>query len=382
MAVTKRDYYEVLGVARDARAADIKKAYRRQAMKYHPDRNSNDPSAEEHFKEVQEAWDVLSDEKKRSTYDRFGHAGVEAAAGDGFQRAGGINVNDIFDSVFGDIFGATGGRGPRSRSTAHQGADLSCDLEISLEEAVAGTSSTLHVPRLVRCNGCDGSGVQKGSRPVPCQTCNGQGQVRMQQGFFSVQQTCPHCRGQGSTIQDPCTSCRGHGRTRDTRTLSVKVPPGVDGGDRIRVSGEGEAGERRGPSGDLYVNIHVRPHPIFQRDGRNLYCEVPISFASAALGGDLEVPTLNGRVNLRVPAETQSGKLFRLRGKGVRSLRGKGEGDLMCRVVVETPVHLNSRQKELLRCFDDSVQGKARHSPQARSWLDRVKSFFDEMTGD
>lgn len=382
MAAGKRDYYEVLGVARGARPAEIKKAYRRQAMKYHPDRNSSDPSAEEHFKEVQEAWDVLSDEKKRRAYDRFGHAGVEGAAGDGFQRSGGINVNDIFDSVFGDIFGAAAGRGPRARGAARQGADLSCELEISLEAAVSGTSSTLHVPRLVRCGGCDGSGVQKGSRPLPCQTCNGQGQVRMQQGFFSVQQTCPHCRGQGSTIQDPCISCRGHGRLKDTRTLSVKVPAGVDNGDRIRVSGEGEAGERRGPSGDLYVTIHVKPHPIFQRDGRDLYCEVPISFASAALGGDLEVPTLNGRVNLRVPAETQSGKLFRLRGKGVRSLRSKAEGDLMCRVVVETPVHLNSKQKELLRCFDDSVQGNARNSPQTRSWLDRVKSFFDEMTGD
>ena len=373
--MAKRDYYEVLGVSRDCGDADLKKAYRRLAMKYHPDRNANDATAEERFKEAKEAHDVLSDPKKRAAYDQFGHAGLEgAAAGGGF---GGAGFRDIFDDVFGDIFGARAG-GARS----NRGADLRHQLELDLEDAVFGTTATLRVPSRVRCEKCSGTGVAAGKSPVTCNTCEGAGQVRVQQGFFSIQQTCPRCRGRGQVILDPCRTCRGEGSVRETKTLSVKIPAGVDTGDRIRLAGEGELGERGGVSGDLYVEVLVREHDIFVRDGANLYCSVPISFATAALGGDLEIPTLNGRVNLKVPPETQTGRLFRLRGKGVRSVRGQSVGDLVCKVEVETPVALGDRQKELLREFDESLRGsKSTHDPKATSWLDSVKRFFEGITG-
>ena len=376
--MAKRDYYEVLGVARNATEAELKKAYRRLAMKHHPDRNSGDESATEKFKEAKEAYDILSDERKRAAYDQFGHAGVEQGAGVGPGGAGFSGFGDIFDSVFGDIFG-TGRGGER----AYRGADLRYDLELSLEEAIAGTTIKIRVPKLARCETCSGSGAKPGTTPSQCPTCRGLGQVRMQQGFFSVQQTCPHCRGTGKIISDACTDCRGQGRVRDNKTISVKVPPGVDTGDRIRLSGEGEAGENAGPPGDLYVHVIVRDHPLFTREGANLFCDVPISFGMAVLGGELEVPTLDGRVKLRVPTETQSGRHFRLRGKGVRTVRSPVQGDLICRVVVETPVNLNKRQKELLREFEDSLnEGEGRHSPQATSWLDGVKRFFEGLTGN
>ncbi|MEX2524187.1 MAG: molecular chaperone DnaJ [Gammaproteobacteria bacterium] len=373
----KRDYYDVLGVSRNASDSEIKKAYRRLAMKYHPDRNPDDQDAVDKFKEVQTAYDVLSDERKRSAYDQFGHAGVDGGAG-GFGGGGfgGGGLGDIFDSVFGDIFG--GGRGGER---VFRGADLRYDLELSLEEAVAGTTIKIRIPRHVHCHVCNGSGAKKGSSPVNCPTCDGMGQVRMQQGFFSVQQTCPQCRGKGKIVNDPCGTCHGDGRVRENKTVSVKIPPGVDSGDRIRLNGEGEAGENGGPEGDLYVHIRVREHPIFTRDGTDLHCDVPISIATAALGGELEVPTLDGKVKLKVPAETQSGKLFRLRGKGVRSVRNSSKGDLICRVVVETPVKLNKKQKELLKEFEESMnENSAKHSPRASSWLDGVKKFFEEMT--
>jgi len=377
--MSKRDYYEVLGVSRDANEADLKKAYRRLAMKHHPDRNQNNTEAESKFKEAKEAYDVLSDAQKRAAYDQFGHAGVDpsAAAGAGGFR-GGDPFSDIFGDVFGDIFGG-GRRGGGSR--VRRGSDLRYNLELSLEEAVAGTSVNIRVPTLVTCEACDGSGAKKGTSPTTCATCGGVGQVRMQQGFFSVQQTCPNCRGQGTTISDPCPECHGQGRTQKHKTLSVKVPAGVDNGDRIRLAGEGEAGEQGGPHGDLYVQIQVKPHPLFRREENDLMCEMPISIGTAALGGELEVPTLNGRLKLKIPAETQSGKVFRLRGKGVRSVRGGATGDLLCRVHVETPVNLDSRQRELLREFDDSIaQAGQHHSPQSASWMDRVKSFFDDLT--
>lgn len=373
----KRDYYEVLGVSRNADEAELKKAYRRLAMKYHPDRNEGDAKAEEKFKEAKEAHDVLSNGQKRAAYDQFGHAGVDNSAGAG--PGAGAGFGDIFDSVFGDIFGAGGGS--RGGNRVYRGADLRYNLELSLEDAVAGTTVKIRVPKMIVCDTCKGSGAKKGSSPVSCPTCAGHGQVRMQQGFFSVQQTCPQCRGQGKIISDPCGPCRGEGRVRDSKTISVKVPEGVDNGDRIRLSGEGEAGENNGPSGDLYVHISVKDHPIFVRENTDLYCDVPISFTTAALGGELEIPTLDGKVKLKVPAESQSGKLFRLRSKGVRSVRSSSKGDLLCRVVVETPVKLNSKQKELLQKFEESmISGGTKHSPQASSWLDGVKKFFESMT--
>ncbi len=383
--MSKRDYYEALGVSKNASEAELKKAYRRMAQKHHPDRNQDDPSAEEKFKEAKEAYEVLSDARKRAAYDQFGHAGVDPSmgAGGGPGGAGGASFSDIFGDVFGDIFGAGGagragggGGGPR----VYRGSDLRYNLDLTLEEAVAGTTVKIRVPTSVTCGTCDGSGAKPGTKPEPCTMCGGQGQVRMQQGFFSVQQTCPRCRGNGTIVSDPCGTCHGSGRVRENKTLSVKVPAGVDTGDRIRLAGEGEAGENGGPAGDLYVQVRVKEHAIFQRDENHLYCEVPISFVTAALGGELEVPTLDGRVKLKIPEETQSGKLFRLRGKGVKSVRGGPVGDLLCRVSVETPVNLSSEQKELLQEFDKTMHGGgSRHNPQAHSWLDGVKKFFDGM---
>jgi len=374
--MAKRDYYEVLGVERGASSDEIKKAYRRLAMKYHPARNPDDAEAAEQFKEVQTAYDVLSDSQKRQAYDRFGHAGVEGAAGGGGHPGGGFSgFGDIFDSVFGDIFGG-GGRG----DAMFRGSDLRYDLELSLEEAITGTTVEIRVPKLVSCDTCSGSGAKPGSSPVTCSTCGGVGQVRMQQGFFAVQQTCPACRGQGRVVEDHCTSCRGEGRVRDSKNISVKIPPGVDDGDRVRLNGEGEAGVNGGPPGDLYVQVNVKEHPIFTRDGADLFCEVPIPFATAVLGGDLEVPTLDGKVNLKVPAETQSGKLFRMRGKGARTVRSAARGDLICKVMVETPVNLNKKQKELLQEFDESMrEDNVKHSPREASWFDGVKKFFEDM---
>jgi molecular chaperone DnaJ len=372
--MAKRDYYEVLGVSKNATEAELKKAYRRLAMKHHPDRNPDNEESEEQFKEAKEAHDVLSDAQKRAAYDQFGHAGVENSAGGG---PGGAGFGDIFDSVFGDIFGGGGRGGER----VYRGADLRYELSLTLEEAVAGTTVKVRVPKHVNCESCAGSGAKKGSSPVSCTTCNGVGQVRMQQGFFSVQQTCPKCRGAGKMITDPCSSCNGQGRVRDNKTISVKVPAGVDTGDRIRLSGEGEAGQNRGPSGDLYVDVSVKEHAIFRRDDSNLYCDVPISFATATLGGEIEVPTLDGRVTLKIPAESQTGKMFRLRAKGVKSVRGSSKGDLLCRVAVETPVNLNKKQKELLKEFEKAMNNDSKkHSPRASTWLDGVKKFFDNMT--
>ena len=376
--MSKRDYYEILGVSKGAEEKDIKKAYRRVAMKYHPDRNPDDPNAEEKFKEATEAYDVLMDGEKRAAYDQFGHAGVDPNMGGGAGGFGGGSFSDIFGDVFGDIFG--GGGGGRGRGGPQRGSDLRYTLDISLEDAVKGTTVEIRVPTLTACDTCDGSGAKKGSKPTTCGTCGGAGQVRMQQGFFQVQQTCPTCRGRGKTISDPCTACRGQGRVEKTKTLSVKVPPGVDTGDRIRLSGEGEAGPEGGPPGDLFVQMSVKQHPIFERDGKHLYCEVPITFVDAALGGELEVPTLDGRVKLKIPAETQTGKLFRLRGKGVKPVRGGSVGDLLCRAVVETPVNLSKKQKELLREFQESLgEGGHRQSPRQNSWFEGVKNFFDDM---
>ena len=380
--MSKRDYYEVLGVSRDVNDADLKKAYRRLAMKHHPDRNADNPEAEEKFKEAKEAYDILGDAQKRAAFDQYGHAGVDPSMGGrpgaaGFGGGGG-DFGDVFGDVFGDIFG--GGGGGRGRSRAARGSDLRYNLELSLEDAVFGKEVSIRVPSMQSCGTCDGSGAKKGTSASTCATCGGVGQVRMQQGFFSVQQTCPNCHGQGKTISDPCTDCSGQGRVQKTKTLSAKIPAGVDTGDRIRLGGEGEAGENGGPNGDLFVQVQVKPHSIFTRDDNDLYCEMPISIATAALGGELEVPTLKGRLKLKIPAETQSSNLFRMRGKGVKPVRGGPVGDLLCRVSVETPVKLNSKQKELLREFDKSIKADGKqHSPQNDSWLDKVKKFIDDV---
>ncbi|MCG8050688.1 MAG: molecular chaperone DnaJ [Candidatus Thiodiazotropha endolucinida] len=377
--MAKKDYYEVLGVNKNASEAEIKKAYRRLAMKYHPDRNTGDAAAtaEKSFKEAKEAYEILSDAQKRAAYDQFGHAGVDQTMGGGFGGGGDASFSDIFGDVFGDIFGgARGGGGSR----VHRGADLRYNLQLSLEDAVAGTTVKIRVPTLVKCDTCGGSGAKKGSSPKTCETCAGHGQVRMQQGFFSVQQTCPRCHGKGTVIDDPCPKCQGQGRMQEHKTLSVKVPPGVDSGDRIRLAGEGEAGESGGPPGDLYVQVAVKPHSIFSREDNHLFCEVPISFVIAALGGELEVPTLDGKVMLKIPAGTQTGRLFRMRGKGVKPVRGGPVGDLMCRVLVETPVKLTGEQEELLQRFDETMKrGGAKHSPHSTSWVDGVKKFFENM---
>jgi len=382
--MAKEDFYKLLDIDKNASEAEIKKSYRKMAMKYHPDRNKEKPeAAEKKFKQIKEAYEILSDQKKRSAYDQFGHAGVDNSMGGGHGGfGGGEGFGDAFGDVFGDIFGRSGGGGGRQRSSVQRGADLRYNLELTLEEAVAGTEAKIRVPVLSECDSCHGSGAKKGSKPVTCTTCQGHGQVRMQQGFFSVQQACPTCHGQGQQIKDPCRECHGQGRVQENKTLSVKVPAGVDTGDRIRLGGEGEAGVHGGPAGDLYVEIQVKSHNIFTRDGANLYCEVPISFPTACLGGDLEVPTLSGKVKLKIPAETQTGKLFRLRGKGVKPVRGGGVGDLMCKVQIETPVKLTKEQKALVEKFKDSLSdGGKQHSPQEHSWVGGVKSFFDKLTG-
>ncbi len=375
--MSKRDYYEVLGVGRDASEREIKKAYKRLAMKYHPDRNPGDKEAEASFKEVKEAYEILTDANKKAAYDQFGHAGVDPNRGGGGGYGGAGDFGDIFGDVFGDIFG--GGRRGGQRQAA-RGSDLRYNLELSLEEAVKGLTKEIRIPTLASCDVCDGSGAKKGTSATTCGTCHGQGQVQMRQGFFAVQQACPTCHGRGKIIKDPCGKCHGEGRVEKTKTLSVKIPAGVDTGDRVRLTGEGEAGEFGAPPGDLYVQVNVREHAIFVRDGNNLYCEVPISFTKAALGGEIEVPTLDGKVSLKIPAETQTGRMFRLRGKGVKSVRSHAVGDLLCKVVMETPVNLSEKQKELLREFEATLTGEARkHSPKAEGFFDGVKKFFQDL---
>lgn len=380
--MSKPDFYDVLGVSKDASERDIKKAYKRLAMKYHPDRTKGDKDLEMKFKEVKAAYEVLVDPQKRAAYDQYGHAAFEQGQGGFGGGAGAADFSDIFGDVFGDIFG---GGGRRGRAQAQRGADLRYNLELSLEEAVRGKEVELKIPKLSSCDDCDGSGAKAGSSAETCGHCHGSGQIQMRQGFFAVQQPCPHCRGRGKVIKDPCRTCHGEGRVERTKTLSVKIPAGVDTGDRIRLSNEGEAGEMGAPSGDLYVQVHVREHPIFARDGNNLYCEVPLSFTRAALGGEIEVPTLEGKVKLKVPAETQTGKLFRLRSKGVKSVRSGAVGDLICKVVIETPVNLSERQRALLTELEESMgtgEEAGKYRPKEKGFFDGVRKFFDDLTGN
>ncbi|MCW8400116.1 molecular chaperone DnaJ [Legionella sp. PATHC038] len=375
----QRDYYELLEVSRTASDAEIKKAYRRLAMKYHPDRNPDDSAAEEKFKEIQYAYSILSDPQKRAAYDQYGHAGVDPSMRGGPGGFGGFGgFGDVFEDIFENIF--SGGRGAGRQSRGQRGADLQFNVQLTLEEAALGKEVQITVPRHGACATCSGSGAKKGTQPKTCETCNGMGQVRIQQGFFSIQQTCPSCHGEGTIITDPCSDCHGQGRIRESKKLTVKIPAGVDNGDRVRLSGEGEAGMHGGGPGDLYVQISVKKHTIFERHENDLHCEVPISFIIAAMGGSIEVPTLEGRVTLKIPEETQTGKVFRLRGKGMKSVRGHGQGDLLCKVVVETPVNLSREQKDLLTKFQESLENaKGKHSPRSNSWFAGVKKFFEDM---
>ena len=377
--MAKRDFYEVLGVAKNATDDELKKAYRKLAMKHHPDRNPDDKAAEEKFKEAKEAYEILSDAKKREAYDRFGHAGVDpnmgAAGGAGAGGFGGFA--DVFGDIFGDIFngGRGGGGGGGGRSNVYRGADLRYAMEVSLEQAAHGHTTEIRVPSWESCDVCQGSGAKPGTKPKTCHTCGGAGQVRIQQGFFSIQQTCPTCHGTGKVIPDPCTACDGVGRTKKNKTLEVKIPAGIDDGMRIRSAGNGEPGINGGPPGDLYVEIRLKEHSVFQRDGDDLHCEVPISFTTAALGGRIEIPTLSGKAEIELPEGVQSGKQFRLRGKGIKGVRSSYPGDLYAHIAVETPVRLTDKQKQLLRELDASLKDP-KHSPQHKGWMDRVRDFF------
>ena len=368
--MSKRDYYDVLGVSRNAGDDEIKKVYRKLAMEHHPDRNPDNPKSEDRFKEAKEAYEILSDPNKRTAYDQQGHAGVDPSMGGGNPHG---FSSDTFGDVFGDIFGGQG-----TQSNVYRGADLRYNMEITLEQAARGTETKIRVPTMASCDSCHGSGAKQGTSPSTCPTCNGHGQVRMQQGFFSIQQTCPKCHGSGKFVSNPCGKCFGEGRTKQHKTLSVKIPAGVDDGDRIRLSGEGEAGVNGGPSGDLYVVVNLLAHSVFQRDNNDLHCEMPISFTTAALGGELQVPTIDGYAKIKVPAETQSGKIFRLRGKGIKGIRSHTHGDLMCHLMVETPVKLAARQKELLHELEAlNQEDSSRHSPRTRSWVNKVREFFE-----
>ena len=382
--MAKKDFYEALGVAKNASDDEIKKAYRKLAMKFHPDRNQGDKAkeAEEKFKEIKEAYEILSDASKRAAYDRFGHAGVDPNMAGGARGPGGEGFGgfaDAFGDIFGDIFGGAmgGAAGRGGRSAAFRGADLRYNMEITLEQAAKGFATDIRVPSWDSCETCHGSGAKPGTSPKTCGTCGGSGAVRMTQGFFSIQQTCPTCHGSGKVIAEPCTSCHGEGRIKKNKVLEVNIPSGIDEGQRIRLGGKGEPGMNGGPPGDLYVEIRIKPHEVFQRDGDDLHCEVPVSLVTAALGGDVEVATLGEKVRITVPEGTQSGKTFRLRGKGIKGVRSSVPGDLYCHVSVETPVRLNDKQKKLLRDFEASLkEGGGKHSPQTKGFMDKMKGFF------
>ncbi|KNG93337.1 molecular chaperone DnaJ [Pseudaestuariivita atlantica] len=383
--MSKRDFYDILGVQKGASADEIKKAYRRKAKELHPDRNADNPNAEEQFKEANEAYEVLRDADKKAAYDRFGHAAFEGGMGGGGGRPGGgfhgqgdfaSAFSDVFDDLFGDMMG--GGRGG-GRNRAARGSDLRYNLRVTLEEAFTGLQKTIQVPTSVQCGSCEGSGAEGGAEPTTCPTCSGMGKVRAQQGFFTVERTCPTCSGLGQIIKNPCATCGGQGRVEKDRALSVNIPAGVETGTRIRLGGEGEAGMRGGPAGDLYIFIEVAKHPIFERDGMNLFCRVPVSMASAALGGDIEVPTIDGgRARVKIPAGSQSGRQMRLRGKGMPALRGAGKGDMFIELAVETPVNLTSRQKELLKEFEKLSE---ENNPESSSFFKSIKEFWDSMKG-
>ena len=376
--MAKRDYYDILGVPKNATEDDIKKAYRKLAMKHHPDRNQGDgaKTAEEKFKEAKEAYEMLSDPQKKAAYDQYGHAGVDPNAGGGAGGAGMGGFAEAFGDIFGDIFNG-GRRGGGGGQQIYRGSDLSYAMEITLEEAANGKDAQIRIPSWDTCETCKGSGAKPGTSAKTCGTCNGSGTVQMRQGFFSIQQTCPHCHGSGKIIPEPCTSCNGAGKIKRQKTLEVKIPAGINEGMRIRSAGNGEPGTNGGPAGDLYIEIRIKEHDIFERDGDDLHCTVPVSFTTVALGGSIEVPTLAGKAEIELPEGTQHGKTFRLRGKGIKGLRSSYPGDLYAHVSVETPVKLTEHQRKLLKELDESLKkGGEKHSPNAKSWTDRVKDLF------
>jgi molecular chaperone DnaJ len=385
--MAKRDFYEILGVSKNASDEDIKKSYRKMAMKHHPDRNQGDTAkvAEEKFKEAKEAYEMLSDPDKRAAYDQYGHAGVDPnmrGSGGGPEGFGGFA--EAFGDIFGDVFGGRSRSSQGGGRQVYRGGDLSYAMEVSLEEAAFGKEAQIRIPSWDNCNTCGGNGAKPGTKPITCTTCHGHGQVQMRQGFFSVQQTCPQCRGTGRIIPEPCSSCHGVGKIKNQKTLEVKIPAGIDDGMRIRSAGNGEPGTNGGPAGDLYIEIRVAKHDIFERDGDDLHCQVPISFATAALGGEIEVPTLSeeaenkmGKVGIDIPDGTQHGKTFRLRGKGIKGVRSSYPGDLYCHVALETPVKLTEHQRKLMKEFDESIRkGGSKHSPNEETWGDKLKKFF------
>jgi molecular chaperone DnaJ len=380
--MAKRDYYEVLGVAKNAADEDIKKAYRKLAMKYHPDRNQGEGAkkAEESFKEVKEAYEMLSDAQKRAAYDQYGHAGVDpnmSGRGGGAGPEGFGGFAEAFGDIFGDIFGGAGGRRGGGGQQVYRGNDLSYAMEISLEEAAHGKETQIRIPTWDTCDTCKGSGAKPGTSPKTCTTCNGNGTVHMRQGFFSIQQTCPHCKGTGKIIPEPCITCNGAGKIKRQKTLEVKIPAGINEGMRIRSAGNGEPGTNGGPAGDLYIEIRIKQHDIFERDGDDLHCTVPVSMTTAALGGAIEVPTIGSKAEIELPEGTQHGKTFRLRGKGIKGIRSSYPGDLYCHITVETPVKMTDHQRKLMKELDESFKGAGdRHSPNAKSWTDRVKDLF------
>jgi molecular chaperone DnaJ len=376
--MAKRDYYDVLGVAKNASEDEIKKAYRKLAMKHHPDRNQGDGAkkAEEKFKEAKEAYEMLTEPQKRAAYDQYGHAGVDPSMGRGGGAEGFGGFAEAFGDIFGDIFGGAGQRRGGGQQV-FRGSDLSYAMEITLEEAAFGKETQIRIPAYETCETCKGSGAKPGSSPRVCTTCNGGGTVHMRQGFFSIQQTCPHCHGTGKIIPEPCTTCSGQGRIKKNKTLEVKIPAGINEGMRIRSSGNGEPGTNGGPSGDLYIEIRIKQHEIFERDGDDLHCTVPVGLTTAAIGGNIEVPTLGGKAEIELPEGTQHGKTFRLRGKGIKGVRSTYPGDLYCHISVETPIKLTEHQRKLMKELDESFRKAGdRHSPNAKSWTDRVKDLF------
>ncbi|XBC42422.1 MAG: molecular chaperone DnaJ [Buchnera aphidicola (Meitanaphis elongallis)] len=378
--MSKQDLYQILGISQSSDERDIKKAYKKLAMKYHPDRNQGNKASEEKFKKIKEAYEILSDTEKRATYDQYGHAAFEQGNTRNTTFTHNFSNSSDFSDIFGDVFGDIFNGNRTKRST--KGSDLRYNMNLTLEEAVRGTTKEIHIPTLQTCPSCYGSGAQSGSKPKNCQKCRGHGQIQIRRGFFTVQQTCPQCQGKGSIIQFPCYTCHGHGKIEKSKILSVKIPPGVNTDDRIRLNNEGEAGENGASSGDLYVQIIVKKHPIFERKENDLYCEVPINFSMAALGGEIEVPTLDGKVKLKIPEETQSGRLFRIKEKGVKSIRNRKKGDLLCKIIVETPVNLNEQQKYLLYQLGESFDGfkGEKNSPKSKRFFEGVKRFFDDLT--